>query len=152
MIIDSIENFSKYNFLEEDINAIIAKAESLNLNEIQIISNGYYSIQEGTSTHYLKKEFEKHQEYIDIHLILEGIEVFSWEVTKNAIASSDYSEKKDVQFYISEDKHFFKVDQNMFYVVYPWDLHKPSIYSKVPYSYKKIVFKIKVNYFDEIKI
>lgn len=144
MIIDSIENLANYNLLEEDINSIIDKAKKLNLNEVQMISDGYYSVQEGTSIHCSQKDFEKHEEYIDIHLILEGLEMFSWNIAKNAIASSDYYEENDIQFYTSDDKHLFKVEKNMFYAVYPWDLHKPAIYTEAPYNFKKIVFKIKV--------
>ncbi len=91
---------------------------------------------------------ENHQEYIDLHTIIEGSERFECFATDELTAKSDYDSKKDCQFF--EYPEFKAVEgilePGKFVIFFPQDAHitqlKVNDGGEVK-KFKKIIIKIK---------
>jgi len=62
---------------------------------------------------------------------------------KNQKIITEYNEQNDIIFY-EGDKSFIKVDEGMFAIFFPSDVHMPGIKCKEKAYVKKVVVKVKV--------
>ena len=85
--------------------------------------------------------FETHQTYIDLQLMLEGEEYMEWEDSSNLELEIPYEEEHDICFWKGSGKNI-KITNQMFYLVFPHDAHKPCRYQEEPNKYRKLVFKL----------
>ena len=91
--------------------------------------------------------FEGHKNYADIQLVLKGKEALGYHHKgdlKDVKITEPYNEVKDVEKY--EIKNFTRVilEDNMFALVNPDDLHMPKLKIEDSKFVEKVVFKIKV--------
>lgn len=92
------------------------------------------------------KEFETHQRFIDVQILLYGEEEIYWEEVENLSESKPYSEERDIAFYTGEGTKI-TVSPGMFYIEFPSDGHKCGGKTGLSGSeYKKIILKLPVEH------
>lgn len=164
MIIDNIENISKYCSLpcqrEGDRAAVEGFSDRLiQAKVISFLKNlssdtpvGHYEIDEGIYANvdqYIPKNhqkcrFEAHKKYIDIQMMLYGEENLEYTTTDGLEISEEYDENRDVMFFENTtDFDTVKLTPFKFAFIFPHEAHKPQIKTTSDLV-KKVVVKIKV--------
>jgi YhcH/YjgK/YiaL family protein len=149
MIIDKTDNIYQYTRLGEKFQ----KAFTFIIDpELLFLETGRYEI-DGEEvfaliSEYNPKEisegkFEAHKKYIDVQYVAKGEELIGYAPNEGQKILSDYNEIKDVSFFEGE-KSFVKIEQGMFAVFFPDELHMPGIKTANTKPVKKVVVKIKV--------
>ena len=112
----------------------------------ELADNGMYA----TVSSYETKErentrFEVHRKFIDIHFVAQGeeyIEILPLEQIKE---NADYDERNDIIFFNTKDKGDLRyADKKRYLIIFPEDVHKPSLKTDSKSMVKKIVVKIPV--------
>lgn len=86
--------------------------------------------------------FESHNQYIDIHVPIKGIEIFGWAGRNECIdVATEYDSKNDVIFFNDAVSTYFSVSPENFVVFFPEDVHATVIGSG---TIKKAIFKVRV--------
>lgn len=87
--------------------------------------------------------FEAHKNYSDIQYVISGVENIQLAKSESATLKVPYDQAKDSEFYQA------KVNQNLIakpgtcFIIFPNELHRPSIMVKDSVWVKKIVIKVK---------
>ncbi len=149
MIIDSLENISKYS----GIHPLFAQAfEYINKTDLHAIEVGKYDIAEGLKAIVSNKtgmtaeessaKFECHNKNIDIQICIHGHETLGWKPRASCLSERDpYNDEKDVLFYTDKPDMFFQLTNNQFAIFFPEDVHAPMIGEG---EIKKMVIKVKI--------
>jgi YhcH/YjgK/YiaL family protein len=149
MILDVLENAHRYYALNEGF----AKAfEFLARPDLKQLPDGKYEI-DGDRIYAIvandpgrKKEealLEIHEKYIDIQLILDGIDSMGWKPKASCKQpSAGYDEESDLQFFTDEPDAWLATKSGAFAIFFPEDAHMPLISSGLIH---KVVMKIAVN-------
>ena len=87
--------------------------------------------------------FEVHRAYIDVQLMVDGIEEIFVAPIKKGTETVAYDEEKDAAFFSSEEYTVVPLEQGMALVLYPEDLHAPCNWPEKRTN-RKLVFKIPV--------
>ncbi len=150
MIIDTIQNASKYfavHPLFEKAFAYIKQADLNNIEPGKYEVDGdklkaIYSNKIGMTAEESCAKFECHNKHIDIQLCIYGNETIGWKPRETCkIKKAPYNEEKDVQFYDDAPDMFFKLTNNQFAIFFPNDVHAPMIAND---SVNKLVIKVKI--------
>ncbi len=149
MILDNIKNIQLY----ADLNPSIVRAlKYLRDTDFSKLDSGKYEIagKEIISIihNYTTKEMEDcrleaHRRYIDIHFMSKGSEVIGYSLFNNQEPATDYDEENDFILYCGE-KNYLMLEEGMFAVFYPSDLHMPGLVTEKPSEVLKVVVKVKV--------
>ena len=160
MIIDKIENINTYKNLSNRL----SKAFDYIINtDLKNTAPGKYDI-DGENIFALINEYqtkpesegklEAHRKFIDVQYVIAGEELMGYVPLGNpayAKASAgkqeiieEYKEENDVIFYKGE-KSFTKVEEGMFAIFFPSDVHMPGINSGKSIKVKKLVIKVRIN-------
>jgi YhcH/YjgK/YiaL family protein len=85
---------------------------------------------------------ESHKKYLDIHYIIEGMELFGWK-SINDVKNPEgtFDEEKDYILYNDQDYKELLLKKGDFMIVYPEDVHMPGIKTE---QLHKVVLKIKL--------
>lgn len=149
MIIDSLENLSKYS----SIHPLFAQAfEYIRTTDLNAIEVGKYDIAEGLKSIVSNKngmtaeessaKFECHNKNIDIQICIRGNETLGWKSRSSCKSERDpYNDEKDVLFYTDKPDMFFQLTDNQFAIFFPEDVHAPMIGEG---EIKKMVIKVKI--------
>lgn len=150
MIIDTIENLSKYTSL----NPLFAKAlEYINQSNLGSIEDGKYEIdgdklraivtnKKGMTAAESTAKFECHDKHIDIQICIKGVETLGWKPRASCKEQKgEYNPEKDVVFYNDPPDTFFELKDGQFGIFYPEDVHAPMIGEDL---IKKMVIKVKI--------
>ena len=149
MIIDSIENASKYfglNPLFEEAFQFILKNDLINTPDGTIDMpkgmRAFIATAIGKTKETSLEKFECHDEYIDIQLCITGNETFGWKPRNKCLTQKGaYNPEKDVRFFADKPDMYFQLTQNQFAIFFPEDVHAPMIGNE---EIKKMVVKIKI--------
>lgn len=146
MIVDYVTHYEKYakvvpNFMEGMQFALSLRDKVPGRYEQGSI---YAMVQEGVTEAIEEGNFESHQKYIDVQIMLDGEEIMEWEDVNNLEECYPYLEEKDAGFYKGSGQKIH-IKKGMFYLVFPHDAHKPCKHEEVPAIYKKVVLKLMVN-------
>ena len=151
MVFDSVKNCSLYYGLHKNFKKafdFIVKAvkENFPTGKYEIDgANLYASIQEYLSFDFETAQSEGHRNYIDIQFIVKGTERILVEDINFAKIKTDYDPVKDIEFYFdAQDANTVILTDGDFVVLFPHDIHKPSLTYKTKEKVKKIVVKVKV--------
>lgn len=150
MIIDSIENASKYY----GIHPLFEKAFAyINQADLQNTEGGKYEIdgdnlraafsnKTGMTAEESTAKFECHNNHIDIQLCINGLETIGWKPRSKCTSSKgEYNPDKDVSFYNDTPDMFFQLTNGQFAIFFPEDVHAPMIGER---EIKKLVIKVKM--------
>ncbi len=152
MIFDSIDNLETYC----DPTDPIYKALEFIANFDQTQPDGRYNIEDDeiyanvmtlTTAQAEEKDFEAHQNYLDVQVVLDGIERHDVVLLNNQEVDiiEDYNEEKDCLFFAEPD--FFSslmVEPGSFVVYGPMDGHRPGCCADEPMLIRKVCVKIKL--------
>jgi biofilm protein TabA len=112
----------RYNIVGDDIIAIVENAHGRKREMAQL---------------------ECHRKYIDIQLVLEGIEEMGWKPLADCHNPvSDYSVEKDIQFFRDAPASWIPVPPDAFCIFFAEDAHAPLVAAG---EIRKVIFKIAVN-------
>jgi len=150
MIFDKIENIYKYSQIDTKIADFI-----LGLDKNQPVGRVFLSadeltfanIDEYTTKEHSNCKLEAHKKYIDIQLLLDGVEELDYIDVRGLKIEEEYDEARDVMFFAQPDAILNRVilkDGN-FVLLYPHEAHQPQMaYNNRPSNVKKVVVKIPV--------
>lgn len=148
MIIDKIENGKLYTGLSSRIDKAldyINKTDLVNteIGKYEIEGDNVFAlVQEYTSKNPEDARLESHFEHIDIQYIITGEEMMGLGILTNQVPHTVIDEK-DVAFY-PNDSTPFKLDEGMFAILFPNDLHCPGMKCNENSKVKKLVIKIRI--------
>ena len=90
------------------------------------------------------EQMESHKKYIDIQYIVTGAERIGHDFLKEQTPSKAYDGEKDFMLWGEKPSFFSVLQQGMFAVFYPHDLHMPNIMIDKASFVKKVVIKVAV--------
>ena len=149
MIIDRIENASRYYALGSGIaealeyikNNDLSKIESgkyeIHKDKIQMIVNEYE--QKCTD----KVRLEAHRKNIDVQYWESGSELMGYAPLQTQSVLEPYAEEKDCGHYAA-NASFSKLEPGMFAIYFPTDLHTAVVDIECDSKVRKIVFKVAI--------
>ncbi len=149
MIIDHISEFKNYVSLNPHYKKV---KDFLKKNDIYTLECGRYEIDgDNAFANIVERELQKaddplweaHDEYIDIHLILEGSEIVMNTYLGEERNDSQYDEEHDCRLYRELNGVQAELTKGMFCLVLPHDIHSPNHPSTGSFS-KKMIVKIRV--------
>ena len=149
MIIDRIENASKYYALGSGIAEAL---EYIKDNNLRGIAPGSYDICTGKIkmivNEYVQScndhvRLEAHRKNIDVQYWVSGSELMGYAPLLNQPVLEAYSEEKDCGHFAAEAS-FSKLEPGMFAIYFPNDLHTAVIDEDCNSQVRKIVFKVSV--------
>lgn len=103
----------------------------------------YINVQEYMSKPLSECRFESHRKYVDIQMMINGVEAIeTCDIDKLEIAE-EYSDENDVMFWKQKPAQMRSVITNNAYVVlYPQNAHMPCIAVDKPSKVRKLVAKV----------
>lgn len=88
-------------------------------------------------------KLEAHRRYIDIQLVLEGVDEMGWKPLQDCYNPlSEHSEEKDIRFFHDAPAAWVPVPPDAFCIFFPEDAHAPLVSSG---PIRKVIFKVAVN-------
>ena len=150
MIVDSIQNSSKYTSIHPLFEKAFAYILSTDLLSLEIGKfdidgdniRGIVSDKQGTTAADSTAKFECHNAHIDIQVCIKGKETIGWKPRNTCISPrGEYNPEKDVMFYNDSPDMFFGLSDGQFAIFYPEDVHAPMIGDDL---IKKLVIKVKI--------
>ena len=90
------------------------------------------------------EQMESHKKYIDIQYIVTGVERIGHDFLQQQTPSKAYDTEKDFMLFAEKPSFFSILNQGMFAIFFPHDLHLPNIMIDTPVYVKKIVIKVSV--------
>ena len=146
MILDKLENLQNYQSLNKGFKEVvdfIAKNDLLALaqGKVTISENVFYNRQQYVGKPELDDLYESHIDYIDIQIVLEGVERHYYSKTQPIISELN---QKDCYFTSAEKDSSIQLSKNTFVIFFAGELHKPGLKVNEE-KIEKIVFKVKAN-------
>ncbi|WP_020676928.1 YhcH/YjgK/YiaL family protein [Geopsychrobacter electrodiphilus] len=149
MIVDRIENFAEYltlgdrlaralDFLHRTDFAEMALGEHcLEGRDIMAIVNEYQLKPE------TEGRLEAHRNYIDIQYLVRGEERIGYAPLHGQPVLTPYDGQRDLIFYAGAARSMVRVEEGMFAIYYPHDLHMPGL-GEPDDRVRKVVMKVRV--------
>ncbi len=144
MIFDKMSNFEKYVSVNEgfkDVFEFMKKTDllALPLGKQPISDRVYLNRQQYIGKEEVDKKYESHIDYIDIQIVLKGVEKNNYSFTAPTPAEIN---AKDCYFTEAEKDAVLTLDSENFVIYFPNELHKPCLKVNAE-RVEKIVFKVK---------
>lgn len=150
MIFDDIKNIKKYAEIDEKIAEFISGLNTdVPSGRIYLSDDGltYANVDEYTTKLHENCKLEAHKKYIDIQIMLDGVEELDYTDTDGLDVSEPYDIARDVMFFAKTERVLNKVvlAAGKFVLLYPHEAHQPQMaYKNSPTAVKKVVVKIPV--------
>ena len=152
MIFDNLKNKELYYAVNDKFKAAFDFIEKAMNDDIEIGKHEidgkslYAAVSSYTSKATDVAKFEGHENYIDIQVVMSGIEKIGNIEISEAEENVPYNSEKDVAFYKDADNASFVVaKKGDFAVFFPNDIHKPGMtFGDTPTEVKKLVVKVRV--------
>jgi len=85
---------------------------------------------------------EAHRRYIDIQLVLEGVDEMGWKPLADCLNPvGEHSVEKDIRFFLDAPASWIAVSPDHFCIFFPEDAHAPLVSSGLV---RKVIFKVAV--------
>lgn len=148
MIIDSLENIAFYNNIPQNvIDFIKTLTPQIEVGRYEIDNDSYANIDVYETKNLNDCKFEAHKNYIDIQMLLSGIEELDYTTVKGLTISEEYDAKRDVMFFENPNRISDSVilEAGKFALIYPHEAHRPQVaFNATSKTVKKVVVKIHV--------
>ncbi len=148
MIIDSLENITFYNNIPQNVIEFIENlTPKIEVGRYEIDKNSYANVEVYETKNLKDCRFEAHKNYIDIQMLLSGIEELDYTPVKDLIVSEKYDEKRDIMFFKNPDRISDSVilESGKFALIYPHEAHRPQVaFNANSKTVKKVVVKIHI--------
>jgi YhcH/YjgK/YiaL family protein len=92
-----------------------------------------------------ERQFETHKVYIDIQMLIRGVELIQVSENEGYISITPYDSERDIEYWDGKRTHFQNIilSPSIAVVLFPWDVHKPSIaVHQKPAEVRKLVLKV----------
>ncbi len=125
--------------------------EHLNNTDLEKLEQGkhvvndwlYINVQEYMTKNISDCKYESHKKYIDIQMMINGIEAIETSDINKLELETEYNEESDVMFWKKKSNQMRTVITNKSYVIlYPQNAHMPCIAVDKPVKVKKLVAKV----------
>jgi len=146
MILDILDNADRYLTLNKGFREGFA---FLMRSDLKALASGYHKIfsdrvfaivEHGPGRDKNDAELEAHEKYIDIQLVVAGVDTIGWKLTSSCKQiSKAYDSKKDIGFFRDEPDIWIPVHPGQFVILYPEDAHMPMISAG---QLRKVIVKI----------
>lgn len=153
MIIDLIE----YAHLYQSLSKRISKAlEYIKQTDLKNLQPGKYDI-DGENIFALVSEYETklesegkpeaHRKYIDVQYVISGEERMGYAPLNKQEILEPYKNENDIIFYKGENhlSGSCRIDEGMFAIFFPTDVHMPGINTGRTSHVKKLVIKVRTD-------
>jgi len=149
MIIDTIDNIQRYAAIHPSFPHVFEYIRTTNLltlaNGKHVILNDdiFVLIQRGVGQTKAEAKLECHRKYIDIQLVLDGIDEMGWKPLADCQQAIDsFNTANDVQFFEDTPLNWLSTPPNRFCIFFPEDAHSGMVSE---HQLHKAVFKVAVN-------
>jgi len=149
MIFDTISNANRYTKLHPLFPQVFEYVKNTDLKKIASGRHAIFGedvfliIQHVAGTSRDETKLECHRKYIDIQLVLDGVDEMAWKPLSDCKqALESYDELRDVQFFEDEPTAWLATPANKFCIFFPEDAHAALVSE---HHIHKAVFKIAVN-------
>ena len=149
MILDTLHNAERYNALHPLFSQVFAYIRN---TPLQLLADGRHAVLGEDIFAIVQRvagrtrdvaQLECHRKYIDIQLVLEGVDEMGWKPLANCHQPvSNYSADADIQFFHDAPNAWIATPEDSFCIFFPEDAHAPLIAQQ---HIHKIVFKVAVN-------
>jgi len=148
MILDTLAQADRYSSLHP----LFARAfEFLRSTDMVALAPGMHTIQgeqlfaiveAGTGRTRAEAQLECHRRYIDIQLVLEGVDEMGWKpLAECADPATDYDDARDIRFFNDAPANWIATPPGSFCLFFPDDAHAPLVSAG---TIRKVVMKIAV--------
>lgn len=148
MIFDDIKNIKFYAEIDEKIAEFISGLSvEIPAGRIYLSDDGltYANVDEYTTKSHENCKLEAHKKYIDIQIMLDGVEELDYTDVDGLEVSEAYDRARDVMFFARPERVLNKVvlSSGKFVLLYPHEAHQPQMaYKNSSAQVKKVVVKI----------
>ncbi len=120
--------------------------DSLKKGRYELIPDSLYcNVDEYTTKNMEDTKHEAHVKFADIQYLIQGeeqIDVYSLQGETAVVA---YNKEKDIAFYELSNNKLRLANQDVFFIFFPKDAHRPCLKTNANSNVKKIVFKVRIN-------
>ncbi len=150
MIFDDIKNIRNYSEVDEKIADFILNLTAMQecgkvfLSEDRLT---YANVDEYTTKTLENCKLEAHKKYIDIQILLDGVEELDYINVEGLKVKEAYIPERDIMFFDTPEKVLNRIilETGKFVLLYPHEAHQPQMaYKNIPSKVKKVVVKIPV--------
>jgi len=149
MIFDTIANADRY----AGLHPLFAKAfDFIRNTDLNTLAAGRYPIvgqdlfvilEQAPGRTRDAAKLECHRKYIDIQLVLDGVDEMGWKPLANCHDPvSDYRAEKDIQFFNDAAASWIATPPGAYCIFFPEDCHAPLVSNQ---PIRKAIFKVAVN-------
>ena len=149
MILDKIENAATYysigNNLKKGFEFILnTNQKSLPVGKHEISGDDVFAlVSEYDSKSHADCKPESHKIYADIQFIVSGREFIGYVPLNGQEETIPYIQEKDIAFFDEETTQLL-MQEGMFAVFFPQDIHRPCMQIAGPEKVKKVVVKVRL--------
>ena len=148
MIMDKLEHFRYYQRCVPELWDAVRFVERVEKERLPAgrypVGKGFAFVQEGQTRSFEEADFETHDKYLDVQILLEGSEMWDYADKADLTVKTAYDPEADIEWLTGQGERI-QMKPGMFYLVYPTDGHKPCCHESVPSSYRKVVVKIRID-------
>ncbi|RHR28116.1 DUF386 domain-containing protein [Clostridium sp. AF19-22AC] len=148
MIMDKLEHICYYQRSVPELWDAVRFVQRVEKEHLPVgrypVGKGVAFVQEGQTRGFTEADFETHNKYLDVQILIEGSEMWEYADKSDLTVRTPYDPEKDIEWLEgSGDK--IRMKPGMFYLVYPTDAHKPCCHESTPVYYRKVVVKIRID-------
>ncbi len=148
MILSTLSNADRYAILHPLFPSAFAFIRNADLHALMpgihpiIDKQLFVIVEEANGRTREEAKLECHRRYIDIQLVLEGVDEMGWKPLADChLPLDDYSEERDIRFFNDKADSWISTPTNSFCIFFPDDAHAPLVSSG---KIRKLIFKIAV--------
>lgn len=151
MIIDSLHKADQYSSLGNSFRKAFAYLKETDFSQLpkgryEIDGDNIFAIvNEYDTVDAAKEQMEAHRRHIDVQYVAAGEELIGHGFLNGQTPSKAYDNENDYMLFGEKPDFFSRLEQGMFAIFFPSDLHVPGIRVNAPAPVKKVVIKIKVD-------
>jgi YhcH/YjgK/YiaL family protein len=148
MIFDTIDNADRYAALHSQFPRAFEFIRNTDLlalapGRYSIVGDDLFVIVENVAGRSRDEaKLECHRKYIDIQLVLEGVDEMGWKPLADCREPvADYSAERDIQFFRDSPASWIVTPSGAFCIFFPEDAHAPLVATG---NIRKLIFKIAI--------
>ena len=149
MIFGNVKKLDEFDFLDDAIKECFEYARSHDLANYEKGAHEidgkrlFVNIVEYTTTTPDKRFWEAHRDYLDVHLMLNGMEQIDLNFINNMMQKTFVPEEDFLPLQGEPNSHVV-LKNGDFLVCYPNDGHRTAVQVEKPQNIKKAIFKVKI--------
>lgn len=146
MIIDNLKNIEKYKEVSPRVVEFLKTlSKDTPVGHYEIEDGAFANVDVYTTKLHKDCKLEAHKNYIDIQMLLDGVEELDYTAVEGLKVSEAYDENRDVMFFETPQKSLDTVilQGDKFAFIYPHEAHQPQMAFEKQQEVKKVVVKIR---------